>query len=195
MHGNRTDESAATLSELSPADRLGIALRRVAQGDRQAFEDVYHRTAPKLFGLCLRVIGNRAQAEDVLQEVYCAVWRKAALFDGDRGSAVTWLITITRNLAIDTHRKSGSATLVPIEAVIMVADAAPSACATIERDDELYRVQRCLDHLGARDVAALQRTFFEGATYAELAQAASIPVGTMKSRIRRALLRLRDGLK
>ena len=195
MHGNRTDGSAAMLSELSPADRLGIALRRVAQGDRQAFEDVYHRTAPKLFGLCLRVIGNRAQAEDVLQEVYCAVWRKAALFDGDRGRAMTWLITITRSLAIDTHRKSGSATLVPIEAAIIVADAATSACATIEHDDEYCKMRRCLDQLGARDATALQRAFFEGATYAELAQSASIPIGTMKSRMRRALLRLRDALE
>src|SRR5215475_3798295 len=88
--------------------QLAAALRRVAGGDRAALRLVYDETAAKLFGVCLRILNDRGEAEDVLQEVYVAVWRKAGSFDPTRASPITWLVAIARNRAIDRLRSSAT---------------------------------------------------------------------------------------
>ena len=90
------------------AASLASALSRVADGDRAAFEGVYRRTSVKLFGVCLRILPVRQEAEEALQEAYLSVWRRAATFDPTRGSAMTWLITLTRNRAVDRLRRRES---------------------------------------------------------------------------------------
>src|ERR1700683_2056239 len=133
---------------------LAAALVRIATGDRNALQTVYRLTSAKLFGVCLRILGERSAAEDALQEVYMTVWRKAAQFDAGVASPMTWLIAIARNRAIDLARARGS----------------------------------------SRN-AALRDAFFDGNTYEELADRMKVPLGTMKSWIRRAMLKLKSCLE
>src|ERR1700756_741875 len=112
------------------------ALARIPGGDRAALQTVYRLTSAKLFGVCLRILGERADAEDVLQEVFVTVWRKAGDFDATRASPMTWLIAIARNRAIDRLRASkNSRRMEPIEAAGEMADVAPVA------DDVLEELQ------------------------------------------------------
>src|SRR5215472_5854839 len=107
---------------------LAAALARVAAGDRAALRLVYQDTSAKLFGVCLRILNDRGEAEDVLQDVYVTVWRKAATFDPSRASPITWMVAIARNRAIDRLRASAvSRRAEPIENAEAVRDEAPSA--------------------------------------------------------------------
>lgn len=176
------------------AETLAGALVRVGHGDRDAFEDVYRRTSAKLFGVCLRFLPTRSDAEEALQEVYCSVWRRASLFDARRGTAMTWLITLARNGAIDQLRRAKHTTSLPIEMAGTVPDPRPLAFEAIIAEDDHRRMHRCFDLLSARDSSYIKMAFFGGATYGDLARSACIPVNTMKSRMRRALLQLRDDM-
>jgi RNA polymerase sigma-70 factor (ECF subfamily) len=176
--------------------QLAAALGRVAAGDRAALRMVYQDTSAKLFGVCLRILGDRNEAEDVLQDVYVTVWRKAANFDPSRASPITWLVAIARNRAIDRLRTSAvSRRMEPIEAADAVSDPAPAAGERIELAQQHQRLTRCLEELEVRVSAAIRAAFLDGATYEELAQRMSVPLGTMKSWIRRGLLKLRTCLE
>src|SRR5262249_39566258 len=137
-----------------------------------------------------------SEAEDVLQDVFVTVWRKADTFDPGKASPITWLVTIARNRAIDRLRSGGgNRRTEPIEAADDVSDPAPVAAGHIERAQEQHRLSRCLEELEARHAAAIRAAFLDGATYEELAQRMSVPLGTMKSWIRRGLLKLRACLE
>jgi RNA polymerase sigma-70 factor (ECF subfamily) len=195
--GGGTIGAHASTAAITPANHeknLEDILCRVANGDRDAFADVYHQTSAKLFRVCLRILPIRSEAEDALQDVFCTVWRNAAMFDGQRGTALIWLIKIARNRAIDQLRRSKRMTSVPIEFVDELADPCPLSFEIIAAEDEHREMLRCLDRLSARDARALRDAFFERMTYADLALAACVPVGTMKSRMRRALLQLRSAM-
>ena len=173
---------------------LALLMGAVASGDRRAFGTLYQQTSAKLYGICLRLLGSDAEAQEVLQDVYVTVWRKAAQFDPGRASAITWLATLARNRAIDrlrARRPSGD----DLDAAAEVADDGPSALAIIEQDEDAARLARCLDELEERARAMIRSAFFDGATYAELADREAVPLGTMKSWIRRGLLRLRGCLE
>jgi RNA polymerase sigma factor (sigma-70 family) len=176
--------------------QLAAALGRVAAGDRTALRLVYQDTSAKLFGVCLRILNDRSEAEDVLQDVYVTVWQKAAAFDPARASPITWLAAIARNRAID-RRRSGAwrRRSEPIEAAHSVSDSAQSAGERLELTDEQRRLAHCLDQLEAQHAAAIRAAFFDGDTYEELAQRMNVPLGTMKSWIRRGLLKLRACLE
>ena len=177
-------------------NQLAAALHRVAAGDRAALRLVYQATSAKLFGVCLRILNDKSEAEDVLQDVYVTVWRKAASFDPDRGSPITWLVAIARNRAIDRLRSSDATRRVePIEAADAVSDPAPAAVERVELAQQHQRLSRCLEQLEAQQSAVIRAAFLDGATYEELAQRMSVPLGTMKSWIRRGLLKLRACLE
>lgn len=176
------------------ADRQGLslALGRVADGDQAALQQVYQQTSAKLFGICLRILGDRSEAEDALQDIYVAVWRKAGSFDPARGvSPITWLATLARNRAIDRLRSSKAHLNRPIEAAAETADSAPLAEGLMVEGDTYRRMTGCLGELEPDTAAYIRAAFFDGHTYATLAEAAGAPLGTMKSWIRRALMRLR----
>jgi RNA polymerase sigma-70 factor (ECF subfamily) len=171
-------------------------MRRIADGDRAALQTAYRLTSAKLFGVCLRILHERAEAEDVLQEVYLTVWQKAAGFDPGRASPMTWLITIARNKAIDRLRAGGQARrMEPIDAAAKIVDAAPLADDALAQGEANARLKACLGGLAANEQNALRGAFFDGNTYEELAARRDVPLGTMKSWIRRALLKLKTCLE
>ncbi len=174
--------------------RLSDALRRVAEGDRGALRDVYAATSAKLFGICLRILSDRRDAEDVLQEAYLTVWRKAGSFDPARASPITWLATLARNRALDRLRARRPVGSEPIDLAIDIADDAIPADRLIEADQETARLATCLGELAAPDSRLIQAAFYQGSSYSELAARAALPLGTVKSRIRRALMKLKGCL-
>ncbi|MGV8955086.1 MAG: sigma-70 family RNA polymerase sigma factor [Cypionkella sp.] len=166
-------------------------LKRVAGGDRAALKDVYDATSAKLFGVCLRILGNRSEAEDVLQEVYITVWSKADRFDADRASPITWLAALARNRAIDRQRQIGRRSFRTIDEANDVPDGAESSLTSLVRGEDARQLQACMSELDAVHQAALRSAFFEGLTYQDVAERHNVPTGTMKSWIRRSLLKLK----
>jgi len=175
---------------------LAAALVRVAAGDRAALRLIYQDTSAKLFGVCLRILNDRGEAEDVLQDVYVTVWRKAATFDPSRASPITWMVAIARNRSIDRLRASAiSRRMEPIEAADAVSDPAPAASERVELAQQHRKLAGCMEELERKHAAAIRAAFLDGATYEELAARMSVPLGTMKSWIRRGLLKLRACLE
>ena len=175
--------------------RLSDALVRAGRGDEDALAEVYEASSAKLFGICLRILGTREEAEDTLQDVYINVWRKAASFDPERASPITWLAVLARNRSIDRLRSRGGRTDTAIEEAAEVADPAPGADAAMEAGQERRRLQDCIAELEQRQARSIRAAFFNGLTYGELAEREDVPAGTMKSWIRRGLLRLKDCLQ
>jgi RNA polymerase sigma-70 factor (ECF subfamily) len=173
------------------------ALSDVANGETNALRIVYAMTSAKLFGICLRICGERASAEDVLQTVYIKVWERAARFDAAQASPITWLATIARNSAIDWRRSvTGRAQrdTSPEQAAFAVTDDGPRADQLLMAAESADQLRRCLGELEERTRWCIRSAFFDGSTYAELAERENIPLGTVKSWIRRGLLRLKDCL-
>jgi RNA polymerase sigma-70 factor (ECF subfamily) len=182
------------VTALGSSDDLAVLMRSVAQGDRAAFRSVYDRTSAKLYGICLRLLGSEAEAQDVLQEAYVTIWRRAVAFDESKAGAITWLSVIARNKAIDRLRQrrvQGE----QLDAALDVPDDAPLATVVIEQDEDARRLAHCLDQLEERARAMIRAAFLDGATYPELSRREGVPLGTMKSWIRRGLLRLRGCLE
>ena len=184
-------ETSASLERAA----LSRALVKVAAQDRDALQEVYRRTSRKLFGVCLRIFGERADAEDALQDVYLTIWDRAGSFDPARGSPISWLVTLTRNRSIDLLRRSGRRSTAPLELASEVADDAPDAETLMVTQDDDARVVYCLETLANSEAVMIRTAFFEGTTYAELASRSALPLSTVKSRIRRALLKLRGCLE
>jgi RNA polymerase sigma-70 factor (ECF subfamily) len=186
---------SATETAQREREKLAIAIRRVAEKDPAALEEVYVRTSAKLFGICLRILKDREEAEDALQEVYVKVWRSASSFDPARASPITWLATLARNRAIDNLRSSGrSRGTEPIEAGLDAPDPCKDAFSAASELQERVRLANCIGELDDHQSSAIRSAFLDGATYSELAERANIPLGTMKSWIRRGLLRVRECL-
>ncbi|HET8611364.1 MAG TPA: sigma-70 family RNA polymerase sigma factor [Sphingomonas sp.] len=174
---------------------LAEALGRAGQGDRAAFAEVYRRTSAKLFGVCLRILSDRTEAEESLQEVYTIIWTRAGRYDPTLASPITWLATIARNRSIDRLRARRVFADASPEAAEAVPDPADDALTTLTRAEQDGALGRCLGELDERAQGAIRRAFFAGLSYAELAQEQAVPLGTMKSWIRRGLIRLRECLE
>jgi RNA polymerase sigma factor (sigma-70 family) len=188
--------TSSTVEQDAARKQLAAALARTASGDRQALKLLYRDTSAKLFAVCHRILQDKGEAEDVLQEVYIAVWQRAGGFDPNRASPISWLVAIARNRSIDRLRSRGVRTRQrSIDEASEVSDSALSALAQLEISQEHRRLMHCLDELEPAHAGAIRSAFFEGATYEELARRLNIPLGTMKSWIRRGLLRLRQCLE
>ena len=175
---------------------LSEALRRVGDKESAALEEVYIRTHAKLYGICLRILGDRGEAEDALQDIYLNVWRSADRFDPARASPITWLAALARNRAIDRLRSSArSRSMQPIETALEQSDLQENAFEQVAENQERVRLLHCIDELDGHQSNAIRAAFLDGATYAELAERAAVPLGTMKSWVRRGLLRLRECLQ
>lgn len=181
-----------TLSEPPSLEHL---LSRTGQGDSRAFTELYQRTSMRLFGICVRMLRDRGEAEEALQEVFVTVWRRARDFDSARAAATTWLVALARNKAIDRLRQRRIP--VPLQPFDFdtLADERAGPPADAEAGQEYTRLRNCLEGLERNDRWSIREAFFSGATYKEVAERCQVPLGTMKSRIRRALAQLRACLE
>lgn len=168
-------------------------IANVGLGDRLAFSSLYDATSAKLFGVALRVLNDRADAEDVLQEVFVKVWRNADRYAANGLSPMTWLITIARNTAIDRLRERKAPTDGD-EAVMELPDQGPTPEAAAVASSERAQLDGCLDQLGAAQAGAVRGAYLDGETYQSLADRHDVPINTMRTWLRRSLLKLKDCL-
>ena len=178
-----------------PSD-LADLLESVAAGDQRALERFYRLTIGKVFGLAIRIVRNRATAEEVAEDVYVQVWRSAATYDPQRGSPLGWVLTICRSRALDALRRADSAIVDsdPTERLDAVTRHLPGLQDLLESTQEHAALHAALTRLRPEQRQILSLAFFRGLSHAEIAQVAHLPLGTIKSHIRRAICALREDL-
>lgn len=178
-----------TAGETETASRLGAV-------DHRALADLYDRHVRPVYSLAVRIVRNHADAEDIVQEVFVQAWRQASRFDPARGSIASWLLMITRSRAIDRLRRGRAlATRIQeasIEPEARRCDVADSPEIAVLGDEETRRVRRALERVPVDQRAAIELAYFEGLTHSEIANRLNQPLGTVKTRIRLGLIRLRD---
>ena len=171
-------------------------LRRVAQGDRRGFEELYDRFSRVLFSTAYRVLNNQEATEDVLQDVFVQIWEKAPLYDPSRGKPMTWAITLTRNKAIDrlrsTVRRNRLGDELETEAQSQDQFDDRSSFDALATEDRGKLVREAIEKLSEDQREAIELAFFSSLTQLEISERLNVPLGTIKARIRRGMLRLRD---
>ena len=176
-------------------DGLDRLLTLAGRGDQAAFETVYDRVAAPVFGLIRRVLRDSAQAEEVAQETLLEVWRTAERFDPARGAALPWVMTIAHRRAVDRVRSEAAATEREARAASAAVPAAADEVAeAVEASLEAERVSRCLDGLTALQRESVMLAYYSGYSYPQVAAVLGVALGTVKTRIRDGLKRLRDCL-
>lgn len=172
-------------------DPLADLMLRTAAQDRAAFAALYSAASAKLMGVLLRILGERAEAEDALQEVFTRVWLRAGRFDPEKGRAMTWLIALSRNLAIDRLRARPPADN-DDEAIAALPDMAPRAESRLIAAGEARRISDCFDTLEPDRAAAVRGAYLTGLSYSDLASRYGVPLNTMRTWLRRSLIALRE---
>ena len=197
----------ATTDWTERSRELSQLLARAGLGDRAAFATLYERTSAHLFAVVLRIHRDRAQAEDILQEVYVNVWRSAQSFDAAQSQPLTWLTSIARNRAIDSLRRAQTQPQIHSAASSSddehedsdvydsVADASAGPLELLSRAADARALAQCMQALSAQQRQSVALAFFDGLSHAEVAEQLRQPLGTVKSWVRRALLALRSCLE
>jgi RNA polymerase sigma-70 factor (ECF subfamily) len=188
------------MDHASPAD-LEVEvdlLQRTGRGDRQSFEQLYERFSGVLFSTAYRVLNSPEAAEDVLQDVFLQIWEKAPLYDPERGKPLTWAVTLTRNKAIDrlrsVQRRSRLQDDVEREAQTFEQFDGRSSVDAVESVEKGKLVREAIQKLSQDQRQAIELAFFSGLTQTEIADKLQEPLGTIKARIRRGMMKLRDVL-
>jgi RNA polymerase sigma-70 factor (ECF subfamily) len=170
-------------------------VRRMAAGDHAAMAELYDQTNRMVFGLALRILGDAAAAEDVMVEVYAQIWKQAAGYDASRGSPSAWLLTVTRSRAIDAHRARGRERATePLDALGELTSDGPGPEALSVAAERHRFVQSALTHLTAELRELIELAYFSGMSHSQIATALGQPLGTIKTRIRSAMMQLRERL-
>ena len=172
-------------------DPIAPLIQSIAAQDRAAFRELYSASSAKLMGVLLRILGQRAEAEDALQEVYTRVWLKAGRFDATKGRGMTWLIALSRNLAIDRLRQRPNH-VSDDDAMATHPDPTPRAETRLIAAGEARRINDCFATLEPDRAAALRGAYLTGLSYDDLARKFDVPLNTMRTWLRRSLLRLKD---
>jgi RNA polymerase sigma-70 factor (ECF subfamily) len=184
-----TDDRAAIDAEL---------LRRMAAGDKAALAELYDRFSRPLYATALRIVNDPTEAQDLVHDAFIALWEKAAVFEHERGSAFAWAVTLIRNRAIDrvrSRRRRGELLAASLPSDLGYDEnPGDGADATATSVDQARAVRAAVATLPLEQKRALELAFFSGLTQQEIAQKLSAPLGTVKARIRRGLLKLRDAL-
>lgn len=174
-------------------DPVADLISKCAAADRAAFRSLYRTTSAKLMGVLLRILAERAEAEDALQEVYTRVWLRAGRYDPTKGRGMTWLIAIARNLAIDRLRARPDSH--SDDELDTVHDTAPRAETRLIAQGEAKRMAHCFSTLEPDRADAVRGAYLNGLSYRELAARHAVPLNTMRTWLRRSLLRLKECLE
>ncbi|MDL2399113.1 sigma-70 family RNA polymerase sigma factor [Rhizobium mayense] len=173
------------------SEEIEALIGRVAMRDQKAFGTLYKKTSPKLYAVCLRILGNRTDAEEILQEVYVKIWQRAERFIASEGPAMPWLTTIARNQSIDAIR-ARKPVADEIDTAYDLADTEPGPEEQAMVKGEGRRIDRCMEELEADRAQAVRSAYVEGLSYQELAEQYAVPLNTMRTWLRRSLIRLRE---
>ncbi|MFE5913142.1 ECF RNA polymerase sigma factor SigK [Streptomyces wedmorensis] len=180
-------------SARSAGPDLAAVVQRVARGDKEAFSALYDALAPMVFGLVLRVLRDRAQSEEVAQEVMIELWRQAARYRSDAGSVTTWAATIAHRRAVDRVRSAQAATdREHAQAARDHRTPYDDVAEQVETRLDSEQVRRCLGNLTELQRQAVNLAYYRGLTYREVAETLRTPLPTIKTRMRDGLIRLRD---
>ena len=169
----------------------GELIQRAAGGDRSAFDELYQRYARPVFGLALRKLGDRGRAEDAVQETFASIWRSAASYRPERGPGAPWLYAVARNAIVDRAR---ARTETPAE-IPDSAAAEPGPDDLAQQSWVSWRVHRALEELSEREREVISLAYWSGLSQSEVAEFLGIPLGTVKTRTRAALMRLSEILE
>ena len=173
-------------------------LRRIGQGDRRSFEELYDRFSGVLFSTAYRVLNNREAAEDVLQDVFIQIWEKAPLYDPARGKPMTWAVTLTRNKSIDrlrsTQRRNRLQDDVERESQTFEQFDDRSSFDAVASGETGALVREAIQKLSKDQREAIELAFFSSLTQTEIAERLNVPLGTVKARVRRGMMKLKDVL-
>lgn len=189
-----TQESKDIKNSTAIADVENMILL-TGRGDHAAFSALYFATSEKLFSVCFRIVNNRAEAEDTLQDVFVKIWKNAYLYRVTGCSPMTWLITVARNLAISRVRiRMRQVSTVTIDAKHDIADVKPTPEMIAVQKSQRAKIEMSLDNLDPANADAVRSAYIEGVSYQELADRAGIPINTVRTRLRRSLLKMRSEL-
>ena len=175
-------------------------LSATAAGDRRAFNRLYDKTSPYLYAIAIRMVHRRPAAEDVLQDAYVQVWHRAGDYHVQRGSVLGWMTALVRYRAIDLLRKNRNFTpldedsLRGVRSIVNAEDESDSALDSAAASEDADFVHECVSRLSGSQRESVALAFFHGFTHAELARRLALPLGTIKSRLRRGLQRLKECL-
>ena len=184
----------AAVSDSSVADRA--AFDRMARGDHDALGEIYDRHGRLVYSLAFRIVRDQSDAEDVVQEVFSQAWRQASRYDAARGSVLAWLLTLTRSRSIDRLRGRRARPEPTVDEGVFnaIPDRGAPADALVASAGQAAQVRAAVDGLSVLQRVAIELAFYEGLTHAEIAERLEVPLGTVKTRIRQGLLKLRDRL-
>lgn len=171
-------------------------LHRTGEGDRQSFQELYERYSRILYSTAYHILNDEAAAEDVLQDVFIQIWEKASLYDVSRGKPLTWAVTLTRNKAIDRlrsqQRRNRLRDEMETQASIFEEFSNRSSLDEVESGEKSAIVRRAIQELSKEQRQAIQLAFFSGMSQTEIAETLNEPLGTIKARIRRGMMKLRE---
>jgi RNA polymerase sigma-70 factor (ECF subfamily) len=188
---NLDEDVDGTTPTVTSEDLLG----RVAQGDQQAFAQLYDRTSSRVFGLVKRLLRDHAQSEEVTQEIFLEIWQTATRYEPGKGGAMAWMLTMAHRRAVDRVRASQSSR--DRDTRIGIRDFAPefdSVAENVEITVETERVKEAMLRLTELQRQAVQLAYFGGYSHSEVSQMLKVPIGTVKTRLRDGMIRLRDEL-
>ena len=174
-------------------------IARIGRRDQGAFSALYDRLSGPLYSLAMKMLGDPAEAQDALQEVFLQIWSRAGTYDPEQSSVFSWTVLLTRSRVIDRLRARGRRSRVVVtstedEPTVADASTVESAADTAEKNDEAARVRYVLNNLPSEQREAIEMAFFEHLSHHEIAARLGQPLGTVKARIRRGLLKLRERL-
>lgn len=185
--------AATSGGDISPPEALAPLLRRCGLGDEYAFADLYDQVAPRIYGLVKRIIRDPAQSEEVTQEAFLEIWRQAARFDLERGTALAWMMTIAHRRAVDRVRSAEATSTRDVEyGHRHQAVEYDSTSEVVQSRLDAQRVRKAMGSLTETQRQAIELAYFRGCTHTEVATMLGVPLGTAKSRVRDGLIRLRD---
>ena len=171
------------------------ALERMARGDHDALAELYDRHARLVYSLALRIVRDQGDAEDVVQEVFSQAWRQAARYESSRGNVIAWLLNLARSRAIDRLRGRRSRPEGTVDPVALeVPDLATPIDEELALSGQATQIRAAVEELSVLQRMAIELAFYEGLTHVEIAERLELPLGTVKTRIRQGLLKLKDRL-